>query len=152
MLKNFVTGKIIQERQFNKKAGKYYSSLVFVTITHPEFSRFRKLFYKRKKKVITNLILNRLTSFGLAIWIMDDGYYNKEHKFMDLYTMSFTYKEHLIIQNWFKKKYEFFPKINYHKQSDKYYLRFNFLDTQKLVNIIKPYIIQSMGRKIGLRA
>jgi len=82
---------------------------------------------------------------------MDDGYYNKEHKFMDLYTMSFTYKEHLIIQNWFKKKYEFFPKINYHKQSDKYYLRFNFLDTQKLVNIIKPYIIQSMGRKIGLR-
>ncbi len=152
ILKNFVTGKIIQERQFNKKAGKYYSSLVFITITHPEFSRFRELFYKRKKKVITSAILSKLTSLGLAIWVMDDGYYNKEHKFMDLYTMSFTHKEHLIIQNWFKKKYGVSSKINYHTQSDKYYLRFNLLDTKKLVNIIKPYIIQSMGRKIGLRA
>ena len=150
ILKNFVTGKIIKEISFNKKTKKYYLSSAFITTTHPEFTEFHKLFYRRRKKVVTNEILSELTPFGLAIWLMDDGYYNKKHKFMDLYTMSFTHKEHLIIQNWFKGKYGIFPKINYHKQSDKYYLRFNLLDTQKLVRTTQSYIINSMKRKIGL--
>lgn len=148
ILENFVTGRIIKERRVNKKIGKYYSSLVFITTTHPEFTRFYKLFYKRKKKIVTSEILKRLTPFGLAAWIMDDGHYNKIGKFMDLYTMNFTYKEHLIMQEYFKKKYRISPKINYHKQADKYYLRFNLSDTQKLVKIVRPYIIDSMKRKI----
>jgi len=150
VLKNFVTGKIIKETNLNRKTKKYYSSLLFITTTHPEFTKFHKLFYRRKKKVVTAEVLRKLTPFGLAVWIMDDGYYNREHKFIDLYTMNYTYKEHSIMQNWFRDKYGIFPKINYHKQVDKYYLRFNLLDTQKLVKIIQPYIINSMKRKIGL--
>ncbi len=150
ILKNFVTGKIIREKKINKDTNKSYLSQLFITITHPEFTEFHKLFYKIKKKIVTNKILSKLKPFGLAIWIMDDGYYNKVGKFMDLYTMNFTHKEHLIMQDWFKEKYGIFPKINYHKQADKYYLRFNLSDTQKLVRIIQSYIINSMKRKIGL--
>lgn len=150
IFKNFVRGKIIKETNFNKKNGKYYSSLTFVTTTHPEFTEFHNFFYYRRKKIITNKILSKLTPFGLAVWIMDDGYYNKKHKFIDLYTMSYTYNEHSKIQSWFRKKYKISPKINYHKQADKYFLRFSFLDTRSLVNIIKPYIMPSMKRKIGL--
>lgn len=150
ILKNFVLGRIYREIKFNKKVKKDYSSLMFVTTTHPEFTTFHELFYRKRKKIVNDKILNRLTPFGLAIWIMDDGYYNKKGKFIALYTMNFTYKEHLMIQNWFKKKYGISPKIDYHKQSNKYYLRFNSLDTQKLVNVIRPFIIPSMRRKIGL--
>ena len=150
VLKNFVTGKIMEEKNFNKKIKKHYSSLSFITTTHPEFTEFHKLFYKKGKRVVANEILNKLTPFALAIWIMDDGYYNKVGKFIELYTMSYTYKEHLMLRNWFEKKHGIFPQIVHHKQSNKYYLRFNCLDTQKLVRIIKPYIIPSMERKIGL--
>lgn len=150
ILKNFVTGKIIKDSSFNKNTNKIYLSRLFITTTHPEFTKFYKLFYKKGKKVVTNEILNKLTNFGLAIWIMDDGYYNKAGKFIDLYTMNFTHEEHLIMQKWFKRRYDVFSRINYHKQSNKYYLRFNLLDTQKLVEIIKPHIISSMKRKIGL--
>lgn len=149
ILENFVTGKVIRERKSNKKTGKDYSSLLFITTTHPEFTKFYKLLYRRKKKVVIADVLRKLTPFGLSIWIMDDGYYNKKHKFMDLYTMNFSYKEHLLMQNWFKERYGILPKIDYHKQAGKYFLRFNLLDTQKLVKIIRPHIIQSMRRKIG---
>ena len=150
ILKNFVTGKIIREKKINKDTNKNYLSQLFITTTHPEFTEFHKLFYKIRKKVVTSNTLNKLTPFGLAIWIMDDGYYNRIGKFIDLYTMNFTHKEHLTIQNWFKGRCRIFPKINYHKQSNKYYLRFNLLDTQKIVKIIRPHIINSMKRKIGL--
>lgn len=150
IINNFVKGKTIREKNFNKKTKRYYSSQVFITVTHPEFTKFYRLFYKKGRKTVTNEIFNNLTPFGLAIWIMDDGYYDKVGKYIELYTMNCTYREHLLFPNWFKRKYEILPKIVYHKQSKKYYLRFNLLDTQKLVNIIKPYIIQSMRRKIGL--
>lgn len=163
LMGKFVTGRIMRdmrERKFDKQTRKYYSGLIFITTTHPEFTRFHKLFYKDeiyvpdracyRKKIVTDEILSKLTPFGLAIWIMDDGYYNKKHKFMDLYTMNFTYKEHLLMQNWFEEKYSIFPKIDYHKQSSKYYLRFNLSDTRKLVRIIRPYVIRSMRRKVGL--
>ena len=150
IFKNFVTGKIIRETKFNQKTRKHYSSLLFITTTHPEFTKFYKLFYQKKKKVVTDEILSKLTPLGLAVWIMDDGYYNKVHKYIDLYTMNYTYREHLMMQNWFKRRYGVFPKIDYHKQADKYYLRFNLLDTRKLVKIITPHIAPTMERKIGL--
>lgn len=73
IIKNFVTGKIIKNIIFNKKVKKYYSSLTFITTTHPEFTKFHKLFYQRKRKIVTSTILNQLTPLGLAIWIMDNG-------------------------------------------------------------------------------
>ena len=150
IIKNFVTGRIMDNAVFNKGVRRHYLTSLFITTTHPEFTIFHRLFYKNLKKIVNRKILDKVTPFGLAFWVMDDGCYNKKHKFIDLYTMGFTHREHLIMQKWFKEKYGIYPKIDYHKQSDKYYLRFNCLDSQKLVNIIKPHIIESMGRKIGL--
>ena len=149
LIKNFVTGTIMRYGRFNKDTDKNYLSRTFITTTHPEFTKFHKLFYRGGKKVIGDTVLRMVTPFGLAIWIMDDGHYNKPGHFVDLYTMNFTAKEHLLIRKWFKNKFKINPNIEYHKQADKYYLRFNVSDTQKLVNIIRPYIISSMRRKIG---
>ena len=151
IIKNFVTGKIMDNVVFNKRVKKHYLTSLFITTTHPEFTKFHKLFYKKSKKIVNKEILEKISPFGLAFWVMDDGCYSKTARNICLYTMGFSYDEHLLIQKWFKAKYKIYPKTSYHKQSGKYYMRFNTIDSQKLVSIIKPYIIPSMIRKIGLK-
>lgn len=149
LLRNFVTGTIMRDDRFNKDTNKNYFSRTFITTTHPEFTKFHKFFYHGGKKIVDDRILRMVTPFGLAIWIMDDGHYNKLGKYIELYTMGFSFKEHLFMQRWFKRRYRISPGIKHHKQADRYYLRFSSADTENLVNITRPYIIQSMRRKIG---
>lgn len=148
ILDDFVTGKISKDSHQNKKMNKTYYSYYFATKTHPEFTRLHKQFYKNGKKILTKRVLQQIVPFGLAIWIMDDGHYNKKGKFMDIYSMGFIDKENQIIIEWFNKKFGIKPKINYHKQCKKLYLRFNQENTRKLIQIIKPHVIKSMSRKI----
>lgn len=145
---DFVTGKINKDTHKNKKVNKIYYSCYFITKTHPEFTKFYKQFYKNGRKILTKNILKQLNPFGLAVWIMDDGHYNKKGKFIDIYSMNFTYKENKTIIEWFSERFGIEPKINFHKQSNTYYLRFNQEDTKKLIKIIKPHVIKSMDRKI----
>jgi len=149
ILRNFVSGKIMKRVGWNKKTAKFYTSYVFITVTHPEFTKFYQLFHKEKKKIVNEDILEQLTPFSLAIWIMDDGNYNRKHNFIDLYTMNFSLEENLLIKNCIEKKFKIFPEINFHKQAKKYFLRFNVMNTKRLVKIIAPFIIPCMKRKIG---
>jgi len=149
ILNSFVTGTVMRDVRFNKNMNKNYSSRTFITVTHPEFTRFHKFFYRDGKKIVDDKILKMVTPFGLAVWIMDDGYYNKQEHFIDLYTMNFTLEEHLLVKKWFKNKFKVIPSIEYHKQADKYYLRFNVFNTRRLVDIIRPHVISSMERKVG---
>lgn len=151
VLKNFVAKSGIREDiRFNKGVKKYYKTFRFITVSHPEFTKFKKLFYNNYRKIVNNKILKQLKPYGLAIWVMDDGCYNKKGKFIDIYTMNFSYNEHVLLQKWFRNKYNLYPKINYHKQCNCYHLRFRVNDTKRLANIIKQYIIPSMRRKIGV--
>jgi predicted DNA-binding protein YlxM (UPF0122 family) len=150
ILKKFVASMgIKKETTFNPKTKKYYTSYTFVTVSHPEFTKYRKLFYLNGKKIVNKKILNQLTPFSLAIWIMDDGYYNIKGDFMELYTMDFNFEENSLIQNWFKNNYGISPQIEFHKQSKKHYLRFNIKNTKELIKIITPFINPCMERKIG---
>lgn len=149
LLNDFVTGLIRKDTHNNKKVNKTYHSYYFVTKTHPEFTKFYRQFYKDCKKILTKSVLQQLSPFGLAIWIMDDGHYNKKGKYMDIYSMSFTEEENQVIIEWFKERFGIKPSINFHKQCQKTYLRFNQEDTKKLIKIIKPHVIESMKRKIA---
>ncbi|MBT3985718.1 hypothetical protein HOD38_02555 [archaeon] len=149
LLGNFVTGGINTYSKYNKKNDKKYTCTYFITKTHPEFTKIHKIFYKRKIKVLKKEVLDIIGELGLAIWIMDDGYYNKKSRFIEIYTMNFDYHEHLTIQKWFKEKYNIYSKICWHKQSERFYLRFNQKDTAVLIEHIKPYIVAGMERKMG---
>lgn len=64
----------MQMRVFAQKVGeKEYSFVEFVTLTHPEFSKFYFEFYKGGKKTISQQIAKQLTPLSLAVWFMDDG-------------------------------------------------------------------------------
>lgn len=83
----------------------------------------------------------------MAVWIMDDGCYNQDK--IDISTYSFTLQE--IKKLCFVIKNKFKITMLYHKDRDKgYRIYCNKKETQKLVNLICPYIIKTMKYKIGL--
>lgn len=80
-------------RVFKQKVGKVdYNFAEFVTLTHPEFTVFYRLFYPNSKKIIPNNIQALLSDpLSLAVWIMDDG--SAEYAGLSIQTHSFTKTE-----------------------------------------------------------
>jgi len=120
----------------------------FSTKTHPIFNYYRNLFYKNGVKVINSDILSQLTARSLSYWICDDGSFCNKQKYFILCTNSYTFEEHKLIKEFFNNKFGLNPVIGF-RDNKYYYLRFNKQDSQKLINIIKPYIPESMVYKIG---
>ncbi len=79
-------------RVFKQQVGKKnYNFAEFVTLTHPEFTRFYRLFYRNGKKVVPKNIREGLSSLGLAVWIMDDG--ASEYSGLSIQTHSFRERD-----------------------------------------------------------
>lgn len=141
--------------KFNFKRGKSYDKrfkkVYFQTVIKKGsiyFKEFYYLFYPNGKKNITKDILNKLEPLGLAVWFMDDGYYNYNGDNISLYTQGFGLEGNKIIQDWFKNKWNINSKID--SSRGYYYTRLTKKEGFKFTNLIKPYIIPSMEYKIGL--
>jgi len=132
--------RIINEREVNM--------IYLSTKTHPVFNYYRNLFYTNGRKKITLEILNQLTPRGLAVWICDDGSYDNKQGYIVLCTNSFSFEEHKLIKEFFNKEFGLDPTIGF-RDGKYYYLRFKQGDTKKLIEIIKPFIPNSMLYKIG---
>ncbi len=138
-------------RQRVTKIGAYwYESKTFKALTE-----YYQLFYSNKYKQVNEQILSRLNDFGLLIWYLDDGSYSKRDHYITFYTNGFTYNEQVLISNWFKNRYNLSPKIGpirNHNYPNKiwYCLRFNVIDSKKLIDIFKQFEIPScMEYKLG---
>ncbi len=61
--------------EFRQAVGKIdYSFAEFVTLTHPEFTKYYNLFYPSSKQIIPKNIGSLLVKpLSLAVWLMDDG-------------------------------------------------------------------------------
>lgn len=108
-----------------------------------------------KKIGCPDWILDKMDARGIAIWMMDDGYYNKKQKTIKICSMAFDEQTHKKFVNYFNKfdidvKYYCFKKTYKNIKKPYYSLRFNQSNTLKLINLIKPYIHQTMIYKIGL--
>ena len=103
--------------------------------------------YRCGRKIVPNLLVDSMNAFVIAVWVMDDGSYN--HGKIDISTYSFTLKEIEKLCSIIKKKFNI--TMLYHKDRDKgYRIYCNKKETQKLVDLICPYIIKTMRYKIGL--
>lgn len=78
---------------FRQAVGKTdYSFAEFVTLTHPEFTKYYNLFYLSSKKIVPRNIHFLLTDpLSLAVWFMDDG--SAEYAGASLQTHGFTKNE-----------------------------------------------------------
>lgn len=123
------------------------NNIGFKTKTFFVLNKYYEMFHSNGKKKITEGILNQLEPLGLAVWIMDDGTYDYFGKRIEISTNDFSYDEHLLMKKWFENKLFISPTIT--KRRNQYVLKFNVKDTEKLIKIIKPFIIPSMRYKIG---
>lgn len=119
---------------------------------------YRHKFYPNGNKTVTRHLLNKLNSEGLAIWFMDDGSCVKKYKngygngrYLQISTHGFTENENKLIVRYFNKVWNLYPRIRIAKKRtrpDYYYITFDVKNSFKLIDIIKPHIIESMKYKI----
>ena len=127
----------------------YGTRIYFRTISHPYLIDLRDLFYKGKNKVIPKeFIKEAINPLVLAIWIMDDGTNELgSGKCLKINSQSFTYEENKFFCELLRDKFSLKANVN----KDRIYFRIRFYkeSMDKLIKIVKPYILPSMFYKLS---
>ena len=155
VFQNWVLTKPRKEiRQYYKNRERSLVSWRFSTISHPEITRYYKLFYPKGKKAIPSLINSILISpLTLAVWYMDDGSRKPYGKGAFLHTQSFSVSDQkrLIESLW--KNFAIEAKLSsagLSKGNRKYRLYIRAKSFLHFRNLILPYIPPSFLYKISL--
>ena len=154
--------------QLNSKIGSVYSTFnnnkylrfyfnVSKKYMNDEFLLFIKknLYSNEGRKKISLKYLNELTPLGLAIWWMDDGNISLtkdgSNRYGKFSTHCFNYEEHILIQKYFKEKYDINVRIK--KEKNYYFIKMNTTELKKFIKLIYTYVceIPSMIYKIDLK-
>jgi superfamily II DNA or RNA helicase len=123
----------------------------------PAYSFHTKIFDLENKitkntKLVPDWLLDKLDARGIAIWYMDDGSISKRecknhvNNYISIHSNNFNYET----QEKFVKKFnQYGIQCSIHKTRNKYYyLNFNKENTIKLLQLINPYIHDSMKYKL----
>jgi recombination protein RecA len=149
MWKKSILGNFVNV--INKIEDKRGNSIMFnfTTVTHNEFSNYRKLFYDGNKKVIKDELINHLKPLSLAAWFLDDGTLMKNVN-MRLSTDSFTKEENEKLQWMLKCNFDIRSKVCEYTRNNKkyYYMSFNKRNSLKMTEIIAPYSVECMQYKL----
>lgn len=151
ILKNFVTTSPKLSYRTDAKDQRYEKSWWFRTIRHPLFTDMYYEYYTTEgyrcgTKIVPTGMYNSIDPLAIAVWIMDDGSYNQNK--LDISTYSFTLQEVEFLCAILLKKFNIL--MSYHRDRDKGYRMYaNMSETQKLVNLIQPYVIPTMMYKTG---
>src|SRR5438552_4472899 len=137
MLEDFV-------RTSPRVSGKCY---YFRTVTHPEFSNLRKLFYLENRKVIPKEFLYEYFSeLSLAVWLMDDGAADRNQ--MRINTQSFSLMENELLSGLLRAKFGIETTLN--RDKNRFRLRIANASIEHTMKIVVPYIIPNMLYKFPL--
>lgn len=104
IFKNWVFTEPKLSFRYKENGDKYLKSWWFRTVRHPILTKYWKEFYQKGKKVVPDLIKEYLNPLTLAVWIMDDGSYNK--KTVDISTYSFSFKDIKRLQEALKENFK----------------------------------------------
>lgn len=162
-LKEHVSPISLQEETYWHELRKsYYSSIRFYTNATTDIETIMNEFYHTGKKKIDQGILDKLSVLSVAIWFMDDGktdwsYVQREKTGRNIRPQSrfcsesFSPEENELICKWFNIKWNIPCYVTI--KDEKYHrTTFNIESTEKLHNLIRPYIIPSMMYKIDYEA
>lgn len=129
--------------------GKIRKNYGFSTLSVSSLRFFAHQFYKEGKKVIPNLIKRWLTPLSMAVWFMDDGQIkSKKHRALLINTQCFTKKDLQKLQKALKDKFGIETTLKKEPTGWRLYLLSETIS--RFVDLIKPYIIPSMCRKLGI--
>lgn len=147
-LKNMMQSVPKLLRRFNPIWKKTYSYYRCQSLSSPEFGRLREQFYRDGRKMIPENIVSIFRSpWSLAVWYMDDGYLY--HRDKSVYIYLYPYSDEEIMRLLAVLEVNFGLKPNILIKKSKYpCLYFNVAKTQKLISLIRPYIVPSMEYKL----
>ena len=124
---------------------------------HPYFNKKYHHFYDdNRKRIISNEALNWITPNGIANWYMCDGYItlvgkqsgNIYNRRMDICTDRYSLDTIQKIQNMFLNRFDINTSII---KRDKFYrIRIKSGSYSDFINLIKPYMVESMLYKMYL--
>ncbi len=126
------------------------NSMRFATISHPEISRFRELFYQGRRKIIPENISELISPLTLAVWFMDDGNVRKTNRTVYGYyinTQSFLLRENEVLVEVLKRKFGVSAAI--YKNHGKPRLYIGAESKKAFRRILEPFILPSMQYKLG---
>lgn len=120
------------------------------TICHQDFKMFGDMFYdeSRIKRIPDNLDLF-FTPLALAVWVQDDGNL-KSGVNMRIASMGFTKEDNEKLKDYLKRCFDLDSKVmEYNYKEKKYHqITLNKINTQKLSDIIRPFVSECMKYKI----
>lgn len=130
---------------FQTVKDKDYKFCEFVTLTHPKFSEYRKLFYRGKKKVISQKLKQQLKDpLSLAVWFMDDGC--AEYAGVSFSTHCFDLKEVRFLSHILKENFGLDSTVRKNKNGWIIYIPKDNLS--KFKNTVKKYLLPSFLYKL----
>ncbi|MBI1957404.1 MAG: hypothetical protein HYS44_03025 [Candidatus Niyogibacteria bacterium] len=141
------TSKPRMIRQFHRVTKKYYESLHFATKSIPELEKYWVQFYSDGKKII-NSDMQELTPLSTAVWYMDDGYKRNDCNAFRLSTDAFSVNNQKRLQHLLTKNFGVASTL--HKKGFYWNIYIPNKQSQRFLEVIKPYIHKSLKYKIAL--
>lgn len=134
--------KITFKENLDYRTNKYYACLFTTIRSYPAVNNLWKLSYQNKIKFINQELFNKLEPLGIAVWYMDDGYF--DHGSAAFCTNCFNDSDLNIILDFFKSKFD----LHFNKHKDNV-IRLSISDFNKFKNLIRPYLHPTLLYKIG---
>ena len=151
MWKKIILGNLVNV--VNKRVDKRGNSTMycFTSVVHNEFKQIYDLFYENGKKIIKDEMLNYITPFGLAVWIMDDGgLVGRGGVNLRLSTDGFSEDDNKKLQQMLRLNFGINSKIGkYTRHNKEYcYLSLNKENTIKATKLTEKYFVDCMKYKL----
>ena len=126
-----------------------HNSWRFRTITHPEVTSLRVLFYPKGVKIVpTGIDKFLISTLSLAIWFMDDGNGRKDARAYSISTHSFSKRENELLINCLKKNFNLRANLNWDAKGNRIYIPTT--EAKRFESLVLPFILPSMRYKFPL--
>nr|QVG61568.1 hypothetical protein [Rhizoctonia sp.] len=138
----------ISDRLPDKRTGKIYTRVQFLTYSLPCFNELYNLFYPEGVKVVPSNIFELLTPLGLAYFISDDGTFSKSNQIIKLCTEGFTESGVDLLIQVLENKFNLECRKEKRGKGFRIVIKNNSLG--KLRNLVQPHMHNAMLYKLGL--
>lgn len=134
-------------REKNPIFDKTYQYIRAQSYSNSEFGKLYQLFYNNGQRVIPERIKLLLRDpLALAVWFMDDGYYYGRDKMAYIYLPKYDQISINFLLSALQENFDLFPTLKIKKRGE-YVLVFPVKETEKLMKLIRRFLIPTMVYK-----
>lgn len=126
-----------------------HQSFRFRTISHPQITRFRNIFYPAKRKTIPKNIKEIFVHpISLAVWFMDDGALSSSKKTVTISTHSFSKDENNLLIDCLRDNFDLKINLNWDNKGNRLYIPVG--EVKKFKELVSSYVHPCMVYKLPL--